>query len=264
MIANRSSPTRTLGGHPVVAREVWTAMRTELLHAEKDLTRRRDALCARRRELPWVRVEKDYRFEGACGILSLAELFGDADQLIVQHFMFGPDWDEGCTGCSFTADHVDGANLHLRHHGIRFVAVSRAPWQKIERFRTRMQWKFDWVSSYGSDFNFDFHVSFTPEQRQSGQAFANYAFSDPGTDELSGHSVFFRDEDGAIYHTYSTFARGDESVMGAYAYLDLTPRGRNETGPHYDLRDWVRHHDCYGETLHSACACSHESHQPTP
>lgn len=240
-IPDRSSATP----HPVVSREEWLVRRTALLEHEKEFTRRKDELSRLRRELPWVRVEKTYHFEGPDGRLTLADLFGGNSQLVVQHFMFGPGWKEGCVGCSFLADHADGANQHLVRHDVSLVAVSRAPWPEIEPFRRRMGWKFLWVSSFGSDFNFDFHVSFMPELRAVGGAFANYRFGDPGIDEIGGHSVFFRDADGAIHHTYSTFNRGDESLINTYNYLDMTPKGRNETGPNHDLTDWVRHHDRY-------------------
>lgn len=230
----------------IVTQEEWLAARTALLEEEKKLTRARDVLAQRRRELPWVEIKKDYSFEGPEGRMSLADLFAGRSQLIIQHFMFGPGWEEGCVGCSFLADHADSANQHLQHHDVSLVAISRATWPEIERFKTRMQWQFPWVSSYGSDFNYDFHVSFTTEQRAQGLAYTNYRFEDPGIDEIGGHSVFYRDEAGVIYHTYSTFSRGDEGLLGAYHYLDITPKGRNENGPGYNLTDWVRHHDRYG------------------
>ncbi|MDX2080821.1 MAG: DUF899 family protein [Terrimicrobiaceae bacterium] len=230
----------------IADRSEWLGARIRLLEQEKELTRQYDRLCQLRRELPWVRIEKNYLFEGPNRVMTLGDLFADKRQLIIQHFMFGPGWKEGCVGCSFTADHVDAANLHLQYHDVSLVVVSRATWPEIERFQTRMGWKFLWVSSFGSEFNYDFHVSFTPEQRASGQAFVNYRHRDPGIDEIGGHSVFYKDTDGSIYHTYSTFNRGDERLIGAYNYLDLTPLGRNENGPNHDLTDWVRHHDRYG------------------
>ncbi len=229
-----------------VSREDWIEARKALLAEEKQLTRARDALAQKRRELPWVKIGKPYFFEGPAGRMSLGDLFGDKSQLIIQHFMFGPDWEEGCVGCSFLADHADSANLHLQHHDVSVVVVARAPLAKLQAYKRRMDWKFLWVSSLGSDFNFDFHVSFTPEQIAQGRALVNYQFGDPGIEEIGGHSCFYRDESGAIFHTYSAFARGDEGLIGAYGYLDMAPKGRNETGPRHDLGDWVRHHDRYG------------------
>jgi len=240
--------------HRTGTREEWLAARTALLAREKAHTRERDALREARLALPWVRIEKDYVFEGPEGRLSFGDLFEGRSQLIVQHFMFGPDWEEGCSGCSFTADHVDGARLHLEHHDVSFVAVSRAPWQKLDAFRRRMGWRFRWVSSAGSDFNFDFHVSFTEQQRTAGKALYNYVTIDPGIDELSATSAFFRDADGTIFHTYSTYARGDEQMIGAYHYLDIAPLGRNETG-RGDLTDWVRLHDRYEEAAGPRGCC---------
>lgn len=251
--------------NPIVAYETWLAARLELLAEEKELTRRRDELARKRRALPWVRIEKDYEFTGPDGKLSLSDLFAGRSQLIVQHFMFGPGWDQGCVGCSFLADHADGANQHLQHHDVSLVAVSRAPFAEIAPFRERMGWRFPWVSSHGSDFNFDFHVSFDPEQRATGKAYYNYRHGDPGIDEIGGHSVFLKGDDGSVFHTYSTFARGDELLIGTYNFLDLTPKGRNETGPNFDLTDWVRHHDRYEAGGHvdetgryheaSSCGC---------
>lgn len=256
----------------IVTQEEWLTARKTLLDEEKEITRARDALARKRRELPWVKVEKPYFFEGPEGRVSLAGLFAGRSQLIIQHFMFGPGWEEGCVGCSFLADHADSANQHLQHHDVSLVAISRATWPEIERFKTRMQWKFPWVSSFGSDFNYDFHVSFTAEQRVQGLAFTNYRFEDPGIDEIGGHSVFYRDEAGVIYHTYSAFSRGDELLLGAYNYLDITPKGRNESGPRHNLSDWVRHHDRYGAGGHvdatgryheeeraECCACEKEA-----
>lgn len=239
-----SRPTAT-HSNPVCSEDEWLVARKALLVKEKELTRAKDALSHLRRELPWVRIEKSYVFESGSGPQSLADLFGGKSQLIIQHFMLGPGWREGCVGCSFLADHADAANQHLRHHDVSLVAVSRAPWREIETYKSRMGWRFPWVSSFGSDFNFDFHVSFTPEQRAAGKAFSNYSFGDPGIDEIGGHSVFFKDKDGHVYHTYSAFERGDESLIGTYNYLDMMPLGRNETGPRHDLTDWVRHHDRY-------------------
>lgn len=243
---DRTRPGQFIPGHNVVSRDEWLTARKELLVEEKRLTRERDAFNERRRALPWVKVEKDYVFEGPAGRETLSDLFGPHSQLIVQHFMFGPDWEEGCVGCSFTADHVDAANQHLMHHDVSLVVVSRAPLERLSRFQDRMGWKFKWVSSLGSDFNFDFHASFTPEMIKSGTAYENYAPKTDDMEETGGHSIFYKDATGAVYHTYSCYARGDEQLIGAYNYLDMTPKGRNETGPEFNLSDWVRHHDRYG------------------
>ena len=231
--------------HAVVSREDWLAARVALLEREKAHTRERDALRAARLALPWVRIDKDYIFDGPEGRVGFGDLFQGRSQLIVQHFMFGPDWEEGCPGCSLTADHVDGARLHLEQRGVSFAAISRAAWERIAPFHRRMGWGFRWYSSAPSDFNFDFGVSFTPEEMARGEAIYNYRPCKPEVEEYGGTSAFFRDDDGTIFHTYSTFGRGDEAMMGIYAYLDIAPLGRNETGPNRDLGDWVRHHDRY-------------------
>lgn len=229
----------------IVTQADWLAARKDLLAREKALTRQYDAVAAARRSLPWVRVEKDYTFEGPAGPVSLPELFEQRSQLIVRHFMFGPGWKEGCVGCSFLSDHIDGARRHLEHHDVSFVAVSRAPITEIEAFQHRMGWRFKWVSSNRNDFNFDFHVSFKPEEAASGKVHYDYEEQDFVSEERGGTSVFCKDSGGAIFHTYSTYGRGEEVLVGAYMYLDLTPKGRNETGPRHDLTDWVRHHDRY-------------------
>ncbi len=231
--------------HEIVSREEWTIARKALLAKEKTLTRLQDQLNDERRELPWVRVDKEYVFDTRDGRRTLAALFDGRSQLFVYHFMFAPGWEQGCVGCSFFADHVDGANLHLAQHDLTFVAVSRAPLAQIEAYRKRMGWRFAWVSSHGSDFNYDYHVSFTKDQLASGKAYYNYQPSEVSIEELPGVSVFFKDETGTVFHTYSAYARGDERGLGAYMYLDLTPKGRNETGPNHNLTDWVRRHDEY-------------------
>jgi predicted dithiol-disulfide oxidoreductase (DUF899 family) len=233
--------------HRVVSREEWLVARKLLLHKEKELTRQRDDIHRQRRELPWVKVEKVYVFDGPNGQETLSDLFNGKSQLIIQHFMFGPEWEQGCVGCSFKSDHIDGARMHLEHHDVSFVSVSRAPIQKIEAYRQRMGWTFKWVSSYHNDFNFDYGVSFTPEDKARGTITYNYREEPYMSDELSGDSVFYKDEVGDIYHTYSTFGRGDELLVGAYNYLDMTPLGRNETGPNGNLMDWVKRHDQYEE-----------------
>ena len=227
----------------VVSRAEWVAARKELLLKEKQLTRQRDEIDRQRRALPWVKVEKNYIFDGPSGQQSLADLFANRSQLIVSHFMLGPGWKEGCVGCSFRSDHVDGALAHLQHHDVSLVTISRAPLAEIEAFKKRMGWRFPWLSSYGSDFNYDYQVSFAKEE--GGKVYYNYDQRDFASEELSGLSVFYQDEGGDIFHTYSTYGRGDEMVDTTYMYLDLTPKGRNETGPHYNLGDWVRHHDRY-------------------
>jgi predicted dithiol-disulfide oxidoreductase (DUF899 family) len=236
--------------NPIVSQEQWTAAHRRHLQREKQLTRLRDEIVAERRTLPWVEVTRRYEFAGPHGKETLADLFGDRTQLIVKHFMLGPDWQEGCVGCSFHADHIDGANMHLGQRDVTLLAVSRAPYQKIETFKQRMGWRFKWVSSHGSDFNYDFHVSFTPEQAARGQVYYNYDVRDFQSDEMSGVSVFYKDEDGRIFHTYSSFARGSEVLLGAYSYLDMVPKGRAENGPNHNLTDWVRHHDRYDANGH--------------
>lgn len=260
--------------HPiVVSRGEWLAARKELLIKEKQLTRQRDEVDLGRRELPWVRVEKDYFFDDPQGRRSLADLFENRSQLIVSHFMFGPGWNEGCVGCSFRSDHVDGALVHLQHHDVSLVTVSRAPLAEIEAFKKRMGWSFPWLSSYASDFNYDYQVSFKKEEIATGRVTYNYEVRDFVSEEASGLSVFYRDPTGEIFHTYSTFGRGDEMVDTTYMYLDLTPKGRNEQGPHHNLGDWVRHHDKYGAaglveaggrfvaapSTEPECGCEHRS-----
>ena len=232
----------TIENPKVVSRAEWLAARKELLAKEKELTRSRDALSQKRRELPWVKVEKSYVFDGPKGEESLADLFGTRSQLIIYHFMFGPGWGEGCVGCSFLSDHVDGALLHLLPHDLSYVAVSRAPLAELEAFKKRMGWKFKWVSSYGSDFNYDYQVSFDKDEIARGKAYYNFEMQNVPSEELSGTSVFYKDAKGDIFHTYSSYARSGEALLGTYHLLDLTPKGRNETR---DMTDWVRHHDRY-------------------
>ena len=230
--------------HQIVSREEWIAARQELLRKEKEFTRLRDQLSAERRALPWVKVEKTYVFDGPNGKETLGDLFAGRSQLIIKHFMFGPDWAEGCVGCSFELDHTMGALMHIGNRDVAYAVVSRAPLEKTEPFRRRMGWNVKWVSSYGSDFNFDFHVSFTPQQITSGDAYYNYQTGARVVDEMSGRSVFYKDGSGQIFHTYSSFARGGELFLGSYAFLDITPKGREET-INGNLTDWVRHHDRY-------------------
>lgn len=229
--------------NPVVSHDEWLRARIELLAAEKDLTRRREALARRRMALPWERVEKFYRFEGPNGPLELADLFQGRSQLIVYHFMFSPDWEEGCKSCSYWADSFNGIPVHLNHRDVTFTAVSRAPFAKISAYRKRMGWSFPWVSSFGTDFNFDYQASFTREQMAAGEAYYNYAVRPVGVSDEVGISVFFR-EAGEVFHTYSCYSRGVDMMNGAYHYLDLVPKGRDEDGYSFPMQ-WVRRHDQY-------------------
>jgi predicted dithiol-disulfide oxidoreductase (DUF899 family) len=230
--------------HPIVSQKEWLAARKDLLRKEKEFTRLRDRLSAERRALPWVKVEKNYVFDGPEGKETLADLFGGRSQLIVKHFMLGPDWSEGCVGCSFELDHVDGILVHLAQQDLSYVVVSRAPLEKIEAFKRRMGWHAKWVSSGANDFNYDFHVSFTTDEIAKGEAYYNYEMRTIGIDELSGRSVFYKDENGDVFHTYSSYGRGGEDYLGTYRLLDIVPNGRNET-INGNLTDWVRHHDRY-------------------
>ncbi|MDP0498492.1 MAG: thioredoxin family protein [Verrucomicrobiota bacterium JB022] len=239
--------------HPVVDRAAWLETRRALLQQEKAFMQQKDALNAERLRLPWVRLEKDYLFDSPEGPRRLSELFAGRSQLYLYHFMFGPEWEQGCVGCSFMADHFDGALPHLNYHDVTLVAVSRAPLDKIQAFKRRMGWHFPWVSSASSDFNFDFQASFTPEQLASGKAFYNFEEREVDCEELPGSSAFYRDADGTVYHTYSSYSRGGETVMSTYGILDMMPLGRNEEG---DLSTWVRHHDRY-EAAPTPCGCGH-------
>lgn len=238
-------PAHDALSQPVVSRDEWLTVRRELLAREKELTRLRDELSAKRRALPWVKVEKTYAFDTHEGRKTLAGLFGGRSQLIVHHFMFGPGWGAGCIGCSFTADHLEGTRVHLEHHDVSLVRVSRAGLSEIDNYRRRMGWQVEWVSSHDSDFNYDYQVSFTPEEIARGAVTYNYAPANVSIEDLSGLSVFYRDANGDVFHTYSTYGRGDELVDSTYMLLDMTPRGRNETGPHRNLMDWVKRHDEY-------------------
>ncbi len=226
----------------IVSEEEWLAARKALLAKEKAFTRERDALSAERRALPWVKVDKSYVFDGPDGKETLAQLFGDRSQLLVYHFMFGPDWTEGCPSCSFWADNYDNAVVHLRHRDVALVAISRAPLAKLEAYKKRMGWHFKWVSSYGNDFNRDYHVSFTPEEQKT--AVYNYTASGFGTSEAPGISVFAKGEDGQVFHTYSCYARGLDMLNGTYHLLDLVPKGRDEQDLPHPMA-WVRRHDKY-------------------
>jgi len=229
--------------HKVVSHDDWLAARRQLLADEKEFTRLRDQLSQRRRELPWEPVEKDYVFDGPGGRETLAQLFDCRHQLAVYHLMLGPDWEEACKSCSFWADNFNGIDVHLNQRDVTFLAISRAPLPRIEAFKKRMGWTFKWVSSFGSDFNYDYQVSVRPEQLASGEAVYNYAPSTMTIEERPGISVFYKDDNGRVFHTYSCYARGLDMLNGAYHWLDLVPKGREETGPH--RMSWVRLHDEY-------------------
>lgn len=238
--------------HKIVSREDWLAARRAHLAKEKALLEATEELRRETRALPWVKVEKNYVFEGPDGRKTLSDLFAGRSQLIVKHFMMGPGWTQGCLGCSFGADQTEGSVIHLVNHDVMFVAVSRAPYPEIAAYHKRMGWKFLWVSSFGSDFNFDFHVSFTEADKTANKSFYNFEEQRYMSDEMPGLSVFYKDEAGDIFHTYSVFARGTEQVGGVYGLLDVTPKGRNEP-PGGNLTDWVRRHDEYGEKAPNSC-----------
>ncbi|MET4575407.1 DUF899 domain-containing protein [Ottowia thiooxydans] len=243
----------------VVSHSEWLSRRKELLVQEKELTDQRDRVAALRRALPWVRVDKDYVFDSVHGTQSLADLFDGRSQLIVQHFMFAPGWAQGCPSCSFMADHTDGMRIHLENRDVSFVAISRATLPEIERFRARMGWQFNWVSSNKSDFNYDFNVSFPPQEDAAAQANYNFSKVDFSEEEMPGISVFFKNEAGEIFRTYSAYARGVEAMMGTYAMLDLVPHGRGERDVPHKM-EWVRHHDRYepkSQALHGKEVSTH-------
>jgi predicted dithiol-disulfide oxidoreductase (DUF899 family) len=236
--------------HKIVSREEWLRARTALLAKEKELTKHRDAITAERMQLPWVKIEKSYVFDGPHGQVTLAELFAGRSQLFIHHFMMRPGATDQCVGCSLTVDHMTDLLPHLENHDVSYAVVARAPIEEIEVVRKRMGWKFLWVSSYRSDFNYDFNVSFKPEDVAAGQAQYNFR---PAPEwaaqmkDLSGQSVFFKSGDGEIFHTYSTYARGSEQFMGIYGILDVMPKGRNENGPTHQLGDWARPRNMYGK-----------------
>jgi len=230
--------------HRIVSRDEWLAARKEHLAREKEFTRLRDELSAQRRELPWERVEKRYTFEGPDGAETLAELFAGRSQLIVYHFMFHPSWDEGCPSCSFWADNFNGIDVHLSHRDVAFVAISNARFEQIAAFKKRMGWSFKWVSAFGTDFNRDYGVAFTPEEMAAKRMFYNFDWRSFPAPEAVGISVFAKDESGDVFRTYSCYSRGVDMLNGAYHYLDLVPKGRDEAGMPY-AQAWVRHHDKY-------------------
>jgi predicted dithiol-disulfide oxidoreductase (DUF899 family) len=236
--------------HQIVSKAEWFKARVALLEHEKALTRHRDQVSAERLALPWVRVEKAYAFDGPNGKLTLAELFQGRSQLYIKHFMMAPGAQHQCVGCSLEVDHIDGILPHLENHDVSYAVVARAPIDEIEVVRKRMDWKFLWISSFGSDFNYDFHVTFKPEDVAAGRAQYNFRAAPEWAatvQDLSGSSVFYKDEAGDIFHTYSAYSRGGEDVLGIYGILDSMPKGRNETGPHHSLGDWARPRNMYGK-----------------
>ena len=239
---------------PVVSRDKWLAARRSLLAKEKEATRLRDKVNAERLALPWMKVEKNYVFDTPRGKKTLAELFDGRSQLMVYHFMFGPDWAAGCPGCYFLADHIDGALPHLEHHDVTMIAASRAPLAKIEAYKRRMGWQFPWVSAFGNDFNYDYHVSFTRDDLASGKVFYNFDETalGEGNDELPGLSAFYKKEAGDIFHTYSSYARGPEELIGTLMILDRAPKGRNER----TIMDFVRRHDEYEAPAKAQDCCA--------
>ncbi len=230
--------------HKIVSKEEWLVARKELLAREKESTRLRDQLSAERRKLPWVKVESEYLFDTPKGQESLSDLFEGRSQLIIYHFMYGPDWAEGCPSCSFWADNFNGINIHLNHRDINLVVVSRARLETLEAYKRRMNWSFRWVSSFGSDFNRDYNVSFTPEEAEKGEVFYNFRVGKVPGEEVQGISVFYKNEQGDVFHTYSCYARGLDMVNGAYHYMDLAPKGRDEGSLPYTMA-WLSRHDQY-------------------
>jgi predicted dithiol-disulfide oxidoreductase (DUF899 family) len=237
--------TATEARHKVVSRDEWLKARLAHLAAEKEFTRRRDELSRQRRELPWVRVEEDYVFEGPNGTETLADLFAGRSQLIIYHFMLGANWEEGCKSCSFLGDHFDATRIHLAHRDVTLAVVSQAPMPRIHAFQNRMGWRFHWVSAFGSDFQRDYGVHFTKEEL-AGDVNYNYRNIHFNLEEAPGLSVFYKDEAGEIFHTYSTYERGLDALVGTYQFLDLVPKGRDEDGLAFSM-SWVRHHDKYGD-----------------
>jgi len=237
----------------VVSREEWVEARRALLLKEKEATHLRDKVNAERMALPWVKVDKNYVFDTPQGKKSLAELFDGRSQLLIYHFMLGPEWEAGCPGCSFLSDHVDGTLPHLNNHDVTWVAVSRAPLAKIEAYKKRMGWKFPWVSSFDNSFNFDYHVSFSPEDLAKDRVVYNFEAIEPANahDELPGLSAFYKNDDGEVFHTYSTYARGLEEAVGTLMILDRAPKGRNENS----TMDFVKRHDEYQPAKSAPSGC---------
>ena len=237
---------RNLDNHRIVSKDEWLAARSALLKKEKEFTLLRDKLGQQQRDMPWVLVDKEYLFDGPNGKQTLSDLFDGRSQLIVYHFMYDPNWDAGCPSCSFWADNFNGIVVHLNQRDVTMMAVSKAPYSKIGEYKKRMGWDFKWVSSYDNDFNFDYHVSFTPEELSEKKAFYNYNLQDTHSPEREGVSVFYKDTAGHVFHTYSAYARGIDVLNVAYHYLDLVPKGRDEDG-HEFPQFWVRRHDEYGK-----------------
>lgn len=237
---------RNLDNHRIVSKDEWLAARSALLKKEKEFTLLRDKLGQQQRDMPWVLVDKEYLFDGPNGKQTLSDLFDGRSQLIVYHFMYDPNWDAGCPSCSFWADNFNGIVVHLNQRDVTMIAVSKAPYRKIGEYKKRMGWNFKWVSSYDNDFNFDYHVSFTPEELSEKKAFYNYNLQDTHSPEREGVSVFYKDTAGHVFHTYSAYARGIDVLNVAYHYLDLVPKGRDEDG-HEFSQFWVRRHDEYGK-----------------
>lgn len=235
--------TNTLSHHQIATREQWLERRLALLKEEKELTRRGDELARRRRELPWVLVDKEYRFETADGTKTLPELFDGCSQLLVYHFMYAPGWDEACKSCSFWIDNFNGTDVHLRHRDVRFLAIGHAPLAKLDAYKTRMGWSFPFVSSHGSDFNYDYSVSFDPADLEAGVTY-NYAKQKELNEEMPGISAFVKADDGKTYHTYSGFGRALDRLNAAYQVLDLAPKGRDEERLEWPM-EWLRRHDQY-------------------
>jgi predicted dithiol-disulfide oxidoreductase (DUF899 family) len=245
MTANKMGQI-TMEQATVVTPAEWVAARKELLRKEKEFTRLRDELSRQRRALPWEKVEKPYVFDGPRGKETLADLFGGKSQLIVYHFMFGPGWKEGCPSCSYLADTFDGGVVHLAHRDVTFLAISRATLPEIETFKKRMGWQFKWVSSFGNEFNRDYQASFSPQDIVVGKVYYNYEMTEFPSEEGPGASVFYKNEAGEIFHTYSCYARGLDSMVGTYNWLDIAPKGRDEDGLAFTMA-WVRHHDKYDD-----------------
>ncbi|MBL8266520.1 DUF899 domain-containing protein [Steroidobacter sp.] len=236
-----------MNNNRIGSRAEWLEARKQLLQKEKQLTRLRDELSKERRQLPWVRIDQPYVFEGPRGHRTLADLFDGSSQLMIYHFMFGPEWQAGCPSCSFLADHIDGAAIHLKQRDVKVMAVSRAPYAKIAAFKQRMGWQFDWASSQGSPFNYDFQASHTPQDIANNTAHYNYELLQYPAEETHGISVFYKDAAGEIFHTYSSYARGCEMLVNTYNFLDIAPKGRDEGALEFPMA-WVRHHDRYEES----------------
>lgn len=230
----------------IVSRDEWLEARRKLLREEKKFTRLGDELSLKRRQLPWVKIDKEYSFEGPNGKQSLSDLFDDKSQLIVYHFMYGPDWDDGCPSCSFWADNFNGIDIHLKHRDANLVVISRASLAALESYKKRMGWTFNWFSSLGSDFNYDYQVSFTADELEKGEMFYNFDIGNFPADEAPGISVFYKSPEGEVFHSYSCYARGLDMLNGAYHYLDLLPKGRDEDGLDFTMA-WLRRHDQYDE-----------------